>query len=131
MSLTTAEDNLDEDTSLFISSTTQRLTLNTPVDSTPNFQLKWGGANGNTGLGADFGAGQPLDLFTSYLSFSLRGTDIPSDFAWQFTDSAGNTATYNGSFPVHSSICLPTPVRSIGTRSTTLSSREVARRTWT
>jgi hypothetical protein len=103
MSLTTAGDNLDEDTSLFISSTTQRLTLNTPVDSTPNFQLKWGGANGNTGLGADFGAGQPLDLFTSYLSFSLRGTDIPSDFAWQFTDSAGNTATYNGSFPVHSS----------------------------
>ena len=103
MSLTTAGDNLDEDTSLFISSTTQRLTLNTPVDSTPNFQLKWGGANGNTGLGADFGAGQPLDLFTSYLSFSLRGTDISSNFAWQFTDSAGNTATYNGSFPVHSS----------------------------
>ena len=103
MSLTTAGDNLLEDTSLFVSSTTQRLTLNTPVDSTPNFQLKWGGANGNTGLGADFGAGIPLDLFTSYLSFSLRGTDIPSDFAWQFTDSSGNSATYNGSFPVHSS----------------------------
>jgi hypothetical protein len=103
MSLTTAGDNLDENTSLFISSTTQRLTLNTPVDSTPSFQIKWGGANGNTGLAADFGAGQPLDLFTSYLSFSLRGTDISSDFAWQFTDSVGNTATYNGSFPIHSS----------------------------
>ena len=102
MSLTTAGDNLDENTSLFVSSGTQRLTLNTPVDSTPNFQLKWGGANGNTGLGADFGAGQPLDLLTSYLSFSLRGTDISSNFAWQFIDSSGNTATYNGSFPVHS-----------------------------
>jgi len=103
LSLTTAGDNLDENTSLFVSSGAQRLTLNTPVDSAPNFQLKWGGANGNTGLGADFGAGQPLDLFTSYLSFSLRGADITSDFAWQFIDSAGNTATYNGSFPVHSS----------------------------
>jgi hypothetical protein len=102
MSLTTAGDNLDENTSLFVSSGTQRLTLNTPVDSTPNFRLKWGGANGNTGLAADFGEGQPLDLFTSYLSFSLRGTDLTSDFAWQFIDSAGNTATYNGSLPVHS-----------------------------
>ena len=102
MSLTTSGANLDENTSIFVSSATQRLTLNTPVDSTPNFQLRWGGANGNTGLGADLGAGQPLDLFASYLSFSLRGTDIPSDFAWQFIDSTGNTATYNGSFPAQS-----------------------------
>jgi len=102
MSLTTAGDNLEETTSLFVSSTSQRSTLNTPIDATANFQLKWGGANGNTGLGADFGAGQPLDLLTSYLSFSLRSADISSNFAWQFIDSAGNTATYNGSFPIHS-----------------------------
>jgi opacity protein-like surface antigen len=110
MSLTTAGDNLDELTSLFVSSATQRLTLNTPVDSTPNFQLKWGGANGNTGLGADFGDGQPLDLLTSFLSFSLRGTDISSSFTWQFIDSTGLTATYNGNFPVHSSTSPALPI---------------------
>ena len=110
MSLTTAGANLGENTSLFVSSATQRLTLNTPVDSTPNFQLKWGGANGNTGLGADFGDGQSLDLLTSFLSFSLRGTDISSSFTWQFIDSTGLTATYNGNFPVHSSTSPALPI---------------------
>jgi hypothetical protein len=103
LSLTTSGGNLSENTSIFVSSASQRLTLNTPVDATANFQLTWGGAGGNTGLGADFGAGQPLDLTTSLLSFSLRSTDLSSNFTWQFIDNLGITASYGGSFPPHSS----------------------------
>jgi hypothetical protein len=103
MGLTTAGGNTNESTSIFVSAGSQRLTLNTPVESSADFQLKWGGANGNAGLGADFGAGQPLDLFTSILSFALRGTDLTSNFTWQFTDIGGNTASYAGSFSPHSS----------------------------
>jgi hypothetical protein len=103
LSLTTSGGDIGENTSIFVSATTQRLTLNTPVDTTANFQLTWGGAGGNTGLGADFGAGQPLDLTTSLLSFSLRSTDLSSNFTWQFIDNLGITASYGGSFPPHSS----------------------------
>jgi len=101
MQLSTAGSNPTETTTIFVSAGTQRLTLNTPVDTTANFQLKWGGANGNTGLAADFGAGQPLDLFTSSLSFSLRSSDLQNDFTWQFIDTNGNTASYTSNFPVH------------------------------
>jgi len=103
LSLTTSGGNLSENTSIFVSASTQRLTLNTPVEATANFQLTWGGAGGNTGLGADFGAGQPLDLTTSFLSFSLRSTDLSSSFTWQFIDDLGITASYGGIFPPHSS----------------------------
>ena len=103
LSLTTSGGNVSENTSIFVSAASQRLTLNTPVDATANFQLAWGGAGGNTGLGEDFGDGQPLDLTTSFLSFSLRGTDLSSDFTWQFIDSLGVTASYGGTFPPHSS----------------------------
>jgi len=103
LSLTTSGGNLSENTSIFVSASTQRLTLNTPVEATANFQLTWGGAGGNTGLGADFGAGQPLDLTTSFLSFSLRSTDLSSSFTWQFIDDLGTIASYGGTFPPHSS----------------------------
>lgn len=109
MSLTTVGGDPAENTSIFVSGSSQRLTLNTPVDATPNFEVKWGGAGGNSGLNADFGAGQPLDLFTSVLSFSLRSTDLSSNFTWQFTDSSGNTASYTGAFPPHSSGSLALP----------------------
>lgn len=103
LSMSTSGGNLSENTSIFVSATSQRLTLNTPVEATANFQLTWGGAGGNTGLGADFGAGQPLDLNTSFLSFSLRSTDLSSNFGWQFIDTLGVTASYSGTFPPHSS----------------------------
>lgn len=103
LSLTTSGGNLSENTSIFVSATTQRLTLNTPVEATANFQLTWGGSGGNTGIGADFGAGQPLDLTTSFLSFSLRSTDLSSNFTWQFVDNLGITASYGGIFPPNAS----------------------------
>lgn len=103
LSLTTSGGNLTENTSIFVSATTQRLTLNTPVEAIANFQLKWGGAGGNTGLGEDFGNGQALDLATSFLSFSLRSADLSSNFTWQFIDNLGLTASYGGTFPPHSS----------------------------
>jgi len=109
MILATSGDNTSETTSVFVSAGTQRLTLNTPVDTTANFQLRWGGEGGTNGLGADFGQGQLVDPGTSHLSFSLRSADIPSDFIWQFTDSGGNTATYGTNFPAHLSANPPLP----------------------
>lgn len=109
LSLTTSGGNVSENTSIFVSATTQRLTLNTPVDAISNFQLKWGGAGGNTGLGADFGAGQALDLTTSFLSFSLRSTDLSSNFTWQFIDNLGITASYGGTFSPQSTNSPPFP----------------------
>ena len=91
-------------TSLSISAANQRMTLNTPEGPTPAFELRWAGAGGTNGLGGiDFGAGQPIDLFTSILSFSLRSTDQANDFTWTFTDTFNQTASYTGTFPVHSS----------------------------
>ena len=103
LSLTTSGGNLSENTSIFVSAASQRLTLNTPVEATANFQLTWGGAGGNTGLGADFGDGQPLDLTSSFLTFSLRSTDLSSSFTWEFIDDLGTIASYGGTFPPHSS----------------------------
>jgi hypothetical protein len=71
-----------------------------------NFTIKWGGAGGNSGFGpVDFtGAlGTNFSLPSSTLNFALRSADAANPFTWTFTDVANNTATYAGTFPVHSS----------------------------
>lgn len=90
-------------TILGVDDTSQQLILNTPAAATPSFQVIWGGEGGTNGLGGvAFGGGQPLDLFTSVLSFGLGATDQPNDFTWNFTDTNNNTATYTATFPLHS-----------------------------
>ncbi len=107
---TTGGDPLFGSTILGVDDTTQQLILNTPAAATPSFEVLWGGEGGTNGLGGvDFGAGQPLDLFASVLSFALGSTDQPNNFTWAFTDTANNTATYTGAFPAHSSIDPPLP----------------------
>ena len=106
--LSSAGNNEGEPTGIAVNAGTQRMSLATPEGATSTFQLLWGGANGTAGLGGvDFGAGQPLDLFTSVLSFSLRSTDQASNFTWTFTDKLGNSASYTGNFTVHSSASPP------------------------
>ena len=106
--LYSAGNNEGEPTGIAVSAGTQRMSLATPDGATSNFQLLWGGANGTAGLGGvDFGAGQPLDIFTSVLSFSLRSTDQASNFTWTFTDTLSNSASYTGTFAVHSSTNPP------------------------
>ena len=97
-------------TILGVDDTTQQLILNTPAAAIPSFEVLWGGEGGTNGLGGvDFGAGQPLDLFTSVLTFGLGSSDQPNSFTWAFTDAANNTATYTGTFPTHSSVDPPLP----------------------
>jgi len=106
--LFSAGNNQGEPTGIAVSTGTQRMSLATPEGAISTFQLLWGGANGTAGLGGiDFGAGQPLDLLTSALSFSLRSTDQASDFTWTFTDTLNNSASYTGTFAVHSSASPP------------------------
>ena len=109
MTLTTAGANTTENTGLFVSGTTNRLTLSSPIDTTANFSITWGGAGGNTGLNADFGAGQALVLSNSFLSFFHRTADQANNFTWTFTDLANNTATYGGTFPVKTTALPLTP----------------------
>lgn len=98
-------------TFLSVGDTPQQLGLDTPLGITSSYQVTWGGAGGTSGLGGfDFGAGQPLDLLTSVLSFSLAFADQSSNFSWSFTDTASNTATYNGIFPAHSATDPALPV---------------------
>lgn len=97
-------------TILGIDNTAKELILNTPANATPSFDILWGGAGGTNGLGGfDFGAGQPLDLLTSILSFSLTSTDQPNDFTWTFTDSLNNSAIYTGTFPALAATNPPLP----------------------
>lgn len=105
---TSGGDPLFGSTILGVDDTSQQLILNTPAAATPSFQVIWGGEGGTNGLGGvAFGGGQPLDLFTSVLSFALGSTDQPNDFTWSFTDTSSNTATYTATFPVHSSVDPP------------------------
>lgn len=107
---TTGGDPFFGSTILGVDSTSQQLILNTPAAATPSFQVIWAGEGGTNGLGGvAFGNGQPLDLFTSVLSFSLGSTDQPNNFTWSFTDTNNNTATYTSTFPVHSSGDAPLP----------------------
>lgn len=107
MILSSTGNNPGEQAALAVGSTNKRLSLTTPEGATATFQVLWGGAGGTAGLGADFGAGQPLDLTTSALSFSLRSSDQANNFTWTFTDSLGQVASYSGNFPINN---LPSPL---------------------
>lgn len=77
-----------------------RLILTTQAESTPTFEVKWGGANGTAGLGGVNLTLPGFGLPATMLNFSLRTADLANNFTWSFTDTATNTATYTGSFPV-------------------------------
>jgi len=83
-----------------------RFSLSTPTDAASSFEMKWGGNNGTAGLGGvDFqgGLGTNFSLTSSTLNFLLRSADIASIFAWTFTDTSSNVASYSATFPSHSS----------------------------
>jgi len=107
MELVSFDNEEGEETRLVVSTTSNRLILNTPEGPTPSFKITWGGATGTSLGGFDFGAGGTLDLFTSMLTFSLRSADLESSFTWEFTDTLANTATYTGTFPIQSSSDAP------------------------
>lgn len=93
----------DFDTIFSVSSVNQRMSLSTPADATPAFTVRYGGTNGTAGLGGiDLVSGN-TDLTFSSLVFYLRGSDANSTYSWAFTDTSNNTASYNGTFPIHSS----------------------------
>jgi len=93
--------NSDDQTSLSVSSTANRLALSTPVDATANFTVSWAGADG-TGLGAtDLTPYEELSLHK--VKFALRSADFSSNFTWTFEDISGNSASYTGIFPAESS----------------------------
>jgi hypothetical protein len=95
-----------QNSTITVSTNTQRFTLSTPADTVSNFEIKWGGAGGTSGFGpVDFtGAlGTNFSLVSSTLNFALRSADQANPFTWTFTDVANNTATYSGTFPIRSS----------------------------
>lgn len=95
-----------QNSTITVSSGTQRFTLSTPADTVSNFEIKWGGASGTSGFGpVDFtGAlGTNFSLPKSTLNFALRSADQANSYTWTFTDMANNVASYTGTFPIHSS----------------------------
>jgi hypothetical protein len=93
----TSSGNSDDQTSLSVSSTANRLALSTPVDATANFTVSWAGADG-TGFGAtDLTPYEELSLHK--VKFALRSADFSSNFTWTFEDISGNSASYTGIFP--------------------------------
>jgi len=81
-----------------------RVALTSGLDATANFEMKWGGAGGTTGLGGiDFtGAlGTDFSLTKSTLNFSLLTASITNAVTWTFIDTSNNTATYTQSIPVN------------------------------
>jgi len=83
-----------------------RFILSTPTDATSSFEIKWGGANGTAGLGGidlQGGLGTNFSLASSTLNFALRSADIASIFAWTFTDTSNNVASFSDTLPSHSS----------------------------
>jgi len=105
VTLTSTNNDPDSPTRLAINSTNNtRLSLATPEGASSTFTILWGGSGGTNGLGGvNFGAGQPIDLFTSFVAFPLRSSDQASNFTWSFTDTNNTTASYTGTFPVHAS----------------------------
>lgn len=104
VTLTSTNNDPGSPTVLVVSDTNARVTLSTPEGPISTFSMLWGGAGGTNGLGGiNFGAGQSISLFASFLTFSLRSTDQVSNFTWSFTDTNSTTATYTGVFPVHAS----------------------------
>ncbi len=94
-----------QNSTITVSTNTKRFTLSTPADTVSLFEIKWGGAGGTSGFGpVDFtGAlGTNLSLAGSTLNFALRSADQANSFTWTFTDTASNTASYTGTFPIQS-----------------------------
>jgi len=94
-----------QNSTITVSTNTQRFTLSTPADTVSNFELKWGGAGGTSGFGpVDFSdaLGTNFSLTKSTLNFALRSSDQDNNFTWTFTDTANNVASYTGTFPIHS-----------------------------
>jgi hypothetical protein len=101
MTLTSSGNSVDQ-TSLSVNNVTNRLALSTPVDAEADFTVSWAGATG-AGFGAtDLTPYEELSLHK--LKFALRSADFSSDFTWTFEDISGNTASYTGNFPAHSSL---------------------------
>ena len=75
-----------------------------------DFQMMWNGSGGSSGLGGfQFGNGQSLDLATSFLTFTVRSSDIlDTPFLWKFTDIQNRSASLAGGFPTHTSSQPPT-----------------------
>ena len=95
-----------QNSTVTVSTNTKRFTLSTPADTISNFEIKWGGAGGTSGFGpVDFtdALGTNFSLSKSTLNFALRSADQANPFTWTFTDVSNNTATYAGTFPIHSS----------------------------
>ena len=95
-----------QNSTITVSTNTQRFTLSTPADTVSYFEIRWGGAGGTSGFGpVDFtGAlGTNFSLSSSTLNFALRSADQANPFTWTFTDVASNSATYAGTFPIRSS----------------------------
>ena len=110
MILTSTGGSTNVNTIFGVDNAAKELILNTPANATPRFNILWGGAGGTSGLGGyDFGSGQPLDLLTSILSFTLTSTDQANDFTWTFTDTNSISATYTGTFPALAATNPPLP----------------------
>ena len=93
--------NNEGQTSLAVSATFNRLVLSTPIDATAHFTISWEGDKG-TGFGAtDLTTFEELSLHK--LNFTLGSADKDTDFTWTFEDISGNSASYTGNFPAHSS----------------------------
>lgn len=95
-----------QNSTITVSTNTQRFTLSSPSDTVSFFEIKWGGADGTNGFGpVDFtdALGTNFSLGGSTLDFKLRSADQANNFTWTFTDTANNVATYTGNFPAYSS----------------------------
>jgi len=108
MTLTSIGNSSNDENSVFRVMTNApsgpRVALTSGLDATANFEMKWGGAGGTTGLGGiDFtGAlGTNFSLNNSTINFSLLTASITNAITWSFTDTNGATATYTQSLPVN------------------------------
>lgn len=102
-------------TSIEVDGSLQMITLSTPSGSTPTFKITWGGLGGTNGLGGfQFGGGLPLDLATSFLTFSLKSADLTNNFTWTLTDTSNVAASYTGTInPYNPDLDLPSTNLSI------------------
>ena len=111
ISLTTSGGNPLFGPSIFgVDGSGQEVLLSTPSNHIPFYQLLWGGAGGTAGLssvipgGADLTGGVGyFGLGNTFVNFSLKAADVPSNFTWTFTDTSTNVATYTGTLAPHSS----------------------------
>jgi hypothetical protein len=91
----------EDESQLTLSAAQKNLRLSTPSVATATFTITWGGSGGTNGLGGiDLIAGNP-DASQSSLKFDLTSADFASSFTWSFTDTAAQTAVYNGNLPTN------------------------------